>query len=60
MAAPIQRNGFNPRNAHQHHNREYLWFMWLSESQFRQFRNIPKKYKTDGRVPGHKDTRGDT
>eukprot|EP00971_Amphidinium_carterae_P321804 6396660-Amphidinium_carterae.1 len=60
LSTPIQRNGFNPHNAHTLDNREYLWFMWLSQEQFRQFRNVPEKFSIDGTVPGHKDTRGDS
>eukprot|EP00971_Amphidinium_carterae_P215662 4280800-Amphidinium_carterae.1 len=57
MAAPIQRNGFNPANAHQHDNEEYLWFMWLTQEQYRQF---ALKSDKQGTVPGYKDTHGDT
>eukprot|EP00971_Amphidinium_carterae_P028752 565984-Amphidinium_carterae.1 len=60
LSAPIQRVGFNPHSAHLHDNQEYLWFMWLSAEQFRQFRNVDKKFATTGTVPGHKDTRGDS
>eukprot|EP00971_Amphidinium_carterae_P130333 2581891-Amphidinium_carterae.1 len=60
LTAPIQRTGFNPHNARQYDNNEYLWFMWLSAEQYRQFRNLPDKFKIDGTVPGHKDTRGDS
>eukprot|EP00971_Amphidinium_carterae_P053165 1047294-Amphidinium_carterae.1 len=60
LSARIQRVGFNPHSAHLHDNQEYLWFMWLSAEQFRQFRNVEKKFATTGTVPGRKDTRGDS
>eukprot|EP00971_Amphidinium_carterae_P186921 3710373-Amphidinium_carterae.1 len=46
LSTPIQRVGFNPRNAHTIDNQEYLWFMWLSAEQFGQFRNVDKKFAT--------------
>eukprot|EP00971_Amphidinium_carterae_P062831 1243614-Amphidinium_carterae.1 len=57
MTTPTQRNGFNPHNARQHDHNEYLWFMWLTAEQYRQFRNLPDKFPIDGTVPAHKDTR---
>eukprot|EP00971_Amphidinium_carterae_P052715 1037891-Amphidinium_carterae.1 len=56
MAAPIQRDGFNPATAQRHDDQEYLWFMWLSEAQHRQF---SRKGDKQGTMPGYKDTRGD-
>eukprot|EP00971_Amphidinium_carterae_P262474 5206477-Amphidinium_carterae.1 len=56
MAAPIQRNGFNPATAQQNDSGEYSWFMWLSQDQYRQF---SRKGDKQGTVPGYKDTRED-
>eukprot|EP00971_Amphidinium_carterae_P116739 2312192-Amphidinium_carterae.1 len=51
-AATLQRDTFIPTAAMNNLN-IHLWFTWLTEAQYNDF-------KKDGRVPGYKDTRGDS
>eukprot|EP00971_Amphidinium_carterae_P089991 1781371-Amphidinium_carterae.1 len=52
MTPSIQLDTFTPTRAASDDNQKYLWFTWLTESQYGQF-------LLDGQVPGYKDTRGD-
>eukprot|EP00971_Amphidinium_carterae_P259467 5148320-Amphidinium_carterae.1 len=53
LTPPIQLDNFTPTLAASDDKNHYLWFTWLTESQYSQF-------ATSGTVPGHKDTRGDS
>eukprot|EP00971_Amphidinium_carterae_P313104 6222356-Amphidinium_carterae.1 len=52
LTPPIQLDSFTPTLAASNDHHNYLWFTWLTESQYGQF-------VLDGTVPGYKDTRSD-
>eukprot|EP00971_Amphidinium_carterae_P137994 2735012-Amphidinium_carterae.1 len=49
LTPSIQLDTFTPTRAATDDNQKYLWFTWLTESQYGQF-------VLDGQVPGYKDT----
>eukprot|EP00971_Amphidinium_carterae_P195272 3874887-Amphidinium_carterae.1 len=53
LTLSIQLDTFTPNRAAIDDNQKYLWFTWLTEAQYEQF-------KRTGTVPGHKDTRDDS
>eukprot|EP00971_Amphidinium_carterae_P012650 249045-Amphidinium_carterae.1 len=50
MTLPIPLDNFTPIRAATDDRHKYLWFTWLTETQYLGF-------KGNGTVPGHKDTR---
>eukprot|EP00971_Amphidinium_carterae_P208049 4128311-Amphidinium_carterae.1 len=53
MALAIPLDTFIPMRAATDDHHKYLWFTWLTEAQYNDF-------KDNGTVLGHKDTRGDS